>query len=136
MKRIAGPILALLALAACDGSTAPPPSAAAGSSSAAAVTDCGTFELGQGDGMPEAATRCLVEAVRDGSPARLQVTRPTTEGDPIPVTYTAGADGRVEVLTDSRQDKFGPQTITRQFCTGPTAPQLTFAQCAEPTPSG
>ena len=64
------------------------------------------------------------------------MTRPTTEGDPIPVTYTAGAGGRVEVITDSRRDNFGPRDITRQTCTGPvfTKHELTFAGCSEPAP--
>jgi hypothetical protein len=57
------------------------------------------------------------------------------EGDPIPVTYTAGADGRVEVITYSRQDKYGAQVITRQTCTGPTAPRSDFAQCSESAPT-
>ncbi|MET8150159.1 DUF4362 domain-containing protein [Actinoplanes sp. NPDC005259] len=99
------------------------------------MTDCGTFDLPQGDRLPEPAARCLVDAVQAGHPARLKVTRPTTEGDPIPVTYTAGAGGRVEVITDSRQDGFGARVITRQTCTEPTAaPELDFAQCSDPTP--
>lgn len=101
------------------------------------MTDCDTFNLSQGDRLPESAARCLVDAVQAGQPARLKVTRPTTEGDPIPVTYTAGADSRVEVITDSRQDGFGTQVITRQTCTEPTAtPELQFAQCSDPTMVG
>jgi hypothetical protein len=137
MKRFLAPVLAWLTLAACGGSGTSPQAAATGADpgSTVVVTDCGTFDLGQGDSLPEFAARCLVEAVRARQPARLHVTRPTTEGDPIPVTYTTGADGRVEVVTDARQDRFGAQVITREICTGPIAAhQLAFAQCSEPTP--
>jgi hypothetical protein len=128
-KRILVMAVACVALAACgEPSSSPQPAAP----SASAVTDCGTFTLSQGERLAEQAARCLVEAVQAGRPARLKVTRPTTEGDPIPVTYTAGADGRIEVVTDSRQDEFGEQTITRATCTGPVAtPGLDFADCAQ-----
>ncbi|GIF43522.1 hypothetical protein Axi01nite_78330 [Actinoplanes xinjiangensis] len=91
--------------------------------------------MSQGEELPESATRCLVEAVKTGYPAHLKATRLTTEGDPTPVTYAGGVDGRVEVVTDSRQDGFGTPGITRQICTGPVAlPELDFDQCSEPTP--
>ena len=134
MKRILGPVLASLTLAACGGSDASPKVTATGTdpSSAIVVTDCGTFTVPQGGRLPESAARCLVEAVQARHPARLKVTSPTTEGDPIPVNYTAGADGRVEVVTDSRQDRFGSRVITRETCTGPIAArQLDFAECSE-----
>jgi hypothetical protein len=95
------------------------------------VRDCGTFTLDQGEAFPAGAGRCLVEAVRQGRSAWLKVTRPTTEGDPIPVAYIARADGRVEVVEDTREDAWGEQTITREICTGPavTANGLEFAGC-------
>nr|WP_221379614.1 hypothetical protein [Actinoplanes polyasparticus] len=101
-----------------------------------AALDCGTFVLGQGDKPPESATRCFVDAAQAGHPARLKVTRPTVEGDPIPVTYTAGADGRTEVLTDSRQDGFGPKQITREICQGPSVAEfgIKFNRCTPPAP--
>lgn len=124
MKWFPGALSACLALVACGG---PDPSP-----QASGATDCGTFTLSQGEQFPEAAARCLIDAASAGRPARLQVTRPTVEGDPIPITYTSGEDGRVEVVTDSRQDKWGQQVITRETCTGPTAaPELTFAQCSD-----
>jgi hypothetical protein len=101
------------------------------------VTDCGTFKLSQGERLPESAVRCLVEAVQARRPARLMQTRPTVEGDPIPVTYVADTDGRVEVITDSRQDAFGSRIVVRQTCTGPARGgpgQLDFAECSAPAP--
>ena len=137
MRRLWGPALASLALAACDGSNvAPHVTAATADQSSVVVTDCGTFDLPVGEGLPDAAARCLIEAVQAGHSARLTVTRPSVEGDPIPVTYTAGADRRVEVRTDLRQDRFGARVVTRQTCTGPvfTGRGLDFGRCSESTP--
>jgi hypothetical protein len=107
-------------LAACDRPLDGGPMIAAPSDrvSPDATTDCGTFTLGQGEHLPADAAQCLISAARTGRPAKLAVTRPTTEGDPIPMTYTA-RDGKVEVLTDTRADNFGPKTLTLQTCTGP-----------------
>jgi hypothetical protein len=93
--------------------------------------DCGAFDLGLADHLPATAARCLIDAAKAGRPARLKVTRSTDEGDPIPVTYTARADGSVEVLTDTRQDAFGDQKITSETCTGPSAADygIDFAAC-------
>ena len=103
------------------------------------VTDCGVFTLGQVADLPDHAGRCLVDTVRAGNPARLRVTRPSTEGNPVPVTYTAGTDGRVQVVTDMRQDPFGGRVVTTQTCTGPRwgERRLTFDHCTDssPTPS-
>ncbi|MCO8269847.1 DUF4362 domain-containing protein [Actinoplanes sp. TRM 88003] len=98
--------------------------------------DCGTFVLGQGEKLPDTAARCFVDAAQAGHRARLAVTRPTVEGDPIPVTYTSGTDGRTEVITDSRQDGFGPKEITRQTCQGPAVADysITFTRCTQPAP--
>jgi hypothetical protein len=143
-KRLLGPAFAWLALAACtgrdtsnEGATArADASTARADASSSAVVDCGTFNLSQGEGLPDSAFRCFIEAVQARRPARLKETRPTIEGDPIPVTYVATADGRVQVTTDTRQDHFGNQGITRKTCTGPTAAEgwLRFAQCSEPAP--
>ena len=136
MRRTLVPALASLLLAACGGADTSPRVAATGPGpSSAAVTDCGTFHLSQGEDLADSASRCLLDAVQAGRPARLKVTRPSTEGDPIPTTYTARSDRRVEVITDSRQDKFGAQVITRAICTGPSAaPWLEFAECSESSP--
>jgi hypothetical protein len=134
-----GPVLALMALAACGGPGASPqvPADSARPRSAA-VTDCGTFRLSQGDSLPTSAVQCLVEAVHARHPAELRATSPSVEGDPIPVTYIAGTDGRVEVITDFRQDNFSSKIRTRMTCAEPTLtpdrPTVTFALCSEPTP--
>ena len=130
MKRILAATAACTALAACGGPAPAPQPISPGAEPSATVvlTDCGTFDLPQGERLPGAAGQCLVDAVEAGRPARLKVTRPTVEGDPITVTYAAGADGRVQVVNDATQDKFGSQTITRRTCTGP---ELDFAECSE-----
>ena len=85
----------------------------------------------------EAAYRCFIEAVGSLRPAHLKETRLTGEGDPIPVTYIADAQGRVEVTTDSRSDKFGTRAVRRQMCSGPVARagHLRFANCAKTQPA-
>ncbi|MFI5891033.1 DUF4362 domain-containing protein [Actinoplanes sp. NPDC051513] len=119
-------ILASFALFACGN-----PAPAAPAPTPGGTTDCGAFDLGMGMGLPDDAARCLVEAARAGRPARLVVTRSTTEGDPIPVTYTTRADGKVDVVTDSREDAFGQQEITSETCTGPAVGQygIDFTTC-------
>jgi hypothetical protein len=94
--------------------------------------DCGTFVLSQGGRTPEAAYRCFIEAVGSGRLARLKETAPTTEGDPIPVTYVGDSHGKVEMTTDSRQDRFGTRNVLRYSCSGPTAEQtwMTFKKCS------
>jgi hypothetical protein len=135
MKRILGPALAGVTLAACGPPQSSPQVTTTGAESSAVVTDCGTFDVPQGSGLPDSAARCLVDAVQAGHPARLKETRLSSEGDPIPVAYTASDDGRVELITDLRQDRFGPRIITRQTCSGPIAtPGLHFAECSDPTP--
>lgn len=137
MKRMLGAVLALLALAACGGPSASPQVAAdRPEPSAAAATDCGTFHLTQGDRLPTSAVQCLVEAVEAQHPARLEATSLSVEGAPIPVIYVAGADGKVEVITDFRQDGFSDKIRTRMTCTEPTltpgGPTISFTRCSEP----
>ncbi|MBM0226848.1 DUF4362 domain-containing protein [Micromonospora sp. ATA51] len=99
--------------------------------------DCGAVSLGQGDTPPPASLRCFLDAVHDHTPARLLITAPTVEGDPITTSYLAGADGRVEVITDARADHYGSGRVERQTCTGPTDDQghwLSFATCSTPEP--
>lgn len=109
-----------------------PPSASAGApgtpSAAAGAIDCGTFSLDQGGRLPATAITCLIDAVRQRKPARLQVTRPTVEGDPIITGYAARPDGLVEVTRDASKDRFGGGAgITRELCSGP-APEGDFVR--------
>lgn len=132
-KRLLGVVLILSALAGCSGEARSDEGLTVPAATRSpAITDCGTFNLSHGEGLPDSAVQCLLEAVGARRPARLIETRPTVEGDPIPVTYVAHADGRVEVITDSRQDRFGNQMIERRMCVGPSSDQgrLSFAQCS------
>lgn len=97
--------------------------------------DCGTLILGQGQEMPADAVKCVVEAVEARQAARLVVTFPTVEGDPVTTSYAVAVDGRVEVTTDARADRFGSGRVERQTCTGPTVQKgdvLSFATCSSP----
>jgi hypothetical protein len=151
-----GLLLALSLLVACgkpavlvrppkDGSSATPTANPAGRTASGAAhrnaarnaiprahVDCGTFVLSQGGRTPEAAYRCFIEAVGSGRLARLKETALTTEGDPIPVTYVGDSLGKVEMTTDSRQDRFGTKNVLRYICSGPTAEQtwMTFKKCS------
>jgi uncharacterized protein DUF4362 len=137
MKRIALVVLASGCLMGCTPAAPDVPDTRDTPASAApAVADCGTFTMKQGERFPGDGARCLIEATQAGRPALLRVTRPTVEGDPIHFTYEA-RDGRVEVVTDSREDGFGAKEVVSHACTGPTFKdeQLDFATCSEPSPA-
>ncbi|RIW41809.1 hypothetical protein D3H59_24730 [Micromonospora endophytica] len=87
-----------------------------GSTGGVAGTDCGVFDLRQGERLPESAVRCLVEAAAAGEPARLRQTRPSVEGDPIVTVYTVDDRGLVQLVIDSRADSNGSGEIRRQDC--------------------
>ncbi len=135
-KRVLGLVLMSVALAGCAVTDASGDVPAPADTRPSVVTDCGTFDLDQRQGLPDSAMRCFVDAVAAGRSVHLKETRPTVEGDPITVIYRADAQRRVDVITDSRQDRFGTRIISRQTCTGPVpAPgQLSFTHCSEPTP--
>lgn len=89
-KRLLGAALVSLALTACSAPDASSEGATIRTNAnSAAVTDCGTFNLSQGEPLPDSAIRCFIEAVQARHPAQLKETRPTIEGDPIPVTRQA-----------------------------------------------
>jgi hypothetical protein len=98
------------------------------------VIDCGAVDLELIDPLPTVAAQCLTGAVEQGVVARLSITANTDEGDPIITTYHSGRDGRVEVVTDTRQDQFGPRRITVETCTGITATKRSFdfKECTTP----
>ena len=97
--------------------------------------DCGALVLRQGQEVPASVLRCVIEAAGARQPARLVITRPTIEGDPITTSYAVAVDGRVEVTTDARADRFGSGQVKRQTCTRPTVQHdhwLGFATCSTP----
>lgn len=87
-----------------------------------AESSCGVVRLGQGERVPEPAWSCLDAALGAGRAASLVVTRPTTEGDPIVLTYRVGGDVQgMEIVTDDRADQFAApdaRGLHRELCTG------------------
>jgi hypothetical protein len=134
MRRILLPVALLGLAAACDSPAAGPPDPAP--SPAAAVVDCGTFDRKQREGFPAEGSTCLIDANKARKPAYLKVTMPSTEGDPIITTYNSGVDGKVEVITDTRHDNFGPKQITRETCDTPTPLKnwVELHNCTTPVP--
>jgi hypothetical protein len=140
---VAGTITAtVFGVAAVGGgsATSPPPVQASptiNSSAVAVETDCGSHVLQQAEKLPAAVIACLLDAVTAKRPARLAVTLPTIEGDPIQVLYVTDTSGAVYVTTDSRQDTYGDRNVTRQTCTGPFADhgRIRFARCSSPAPA-
>ena len=134
MRRLLLPVALLGFAAACDSPDAGPPDPA--SSPAAAVVDCGTFDRKQREGFPAEGSGCLIDANKARKPAYLKVTMPSTEGDPITTIYNSGVDGKVEVITDTRQDKYGPKQVTRETCDTPTPLKnwVELHNCSTPVP--
>lgn len=136
-RRIVAPAFVLL-LAGCAVQTIPTPGPVSPLSLPTigpGARDCGTLVLRQGQEVPADAARCVIEAVEARQPARLIVTSPTDEGDPITTSYTVAVDGRVEVTTDSRADRYGAGNVERRTCTEPTVQKggwLSFATCSPP----
>ncbi|MFC7550355.1 hypothetical protein [Plantactinospora sp. GCM10030261] len=125
-----------------------PPATGPATTTEAVVADCGTFALDQGERLPAGAVSCFVDAAGTGRPARLTVSTPTAEGDPITESYAADAAGRITVVIDTRRDRYGSPGVSRRTCTGPAAggdhapdaltgfsPWLAFDSCSEPTVS-
>jgi hypothetical protein len=133
--RLTGVRRAILGLVLLLGGCAPPvePRAPITVATPAGTVDCGTATVGQLEAPPAAMVDCFVVAAGRGQPARLVITRPTTEGDPTTAVYVVRADGRVEVVTDARLDAYGTGELTRDVCTGATVGEdgfLTLATCA------
>jgi len=136
---LALPLVLALSAAACAGPVPPakePYTSATPAftlpSLAAGETDCGVFDIEQGQGLPETAMRCVIDAAAQGRSARLQEKRPTIEGEPIFSVYRVKATGAVEVTRDTTHDSYGNQGIVTETCTGPYASHgiLMFAKCA------
>ena len=126
-----GVLIVLLALSGCADSDPKAPDLEPVAKLAPGVKDCGVITVAQGEKVPASATACFVETVQGGHAARLIVTQPTTEGDPIVVTYSAAANGRIKVDTDTRADQYGTGRIEHQICTGATAKshEIDFDHC-------
>ena len=73
------------------------------------VADCGSTQVRQGKELaPSAASRsCFERARARGDEARLSLTYPTTEGDPIHDHFLLAGDGRVRLYEDATEDAFG-----------------------------
>jgi hypothetical protein len=86
----------------------------------AAPRNCGRYELAHDP--PSSAergqNRCLLDAIDAGEPATLVVTRATIEGDPITTTYRALDGGAIELVVDTTDDRYGPQTVSTLQCEG------------------
>jgi len=68
--------------------------------------------------------------VRARTVATLSVTMSTVEGDPIRTTYRSRTDGRVDVVTDGRKDRYGPRKVTTRVCLAGEHPEtLEFGTC-------
>jgi hypothetical protein len=128
---VAAPVLALSRREPQPPSTSSPPT-----TNAPTASDCGTYQLGQGEELPRSAIRCFEQALASGRPAVLTFSRPTTEGDPIVLTYRSDSTGRVDEIIDTTRDRWGPQRVVRRTCTGAVpGTMFTFTECSELTPT-
>lgn len=99
--------------------------------------DCGTVTLVQSRTPGAGSLACFLDAVAAGQSVHLTIVRPTVEGDPIATTYRADRSGSIEVITDSRQDRFGSGQVEYQVCEEPSVGEdgfLTFVRCSEAVP--
>jgi hypothetical protein len=65
--------------------------------------------------------RCFVTAFRRGARATLITLRATVEGDPITMYYRVLGARRMEMIVDTREDRYGPRGWFRNICTGVSA---------------
>ncbi|MFF3352409.1 hypothetical protein ACFYWN_07110 [Streptomyces sp. NPDC002917] len=85
-------------------------------------SSCGKVSLAQGEEIQKQAVPeivCLRRALKSGESAELKVTYPTVEGDPIREYYRLTPQGRLEVYTDSTDDRY-------------TDRKWSFAECYTP----
>ncbi|MGY1730926.1 hypothetical protein ACI798_05345 [Geodermatophilus sp. SYSU D01045] len=115
-------LLTALACAAC----APSAGAPAAFTDRDALPACPAQDLGQGERVAADALACLA-----AGEAELEVTRPTTEGDPVTSWYRArpGLPG-LEVFVDGSRDRFGTGDWLRLDCPAATSPE-DLGDCAE-----
>ncbi|MGW9023730.1 hypothetical protein ACWGQ5_05725 [Streptomyces sp. NPDC055722] len=90
--------------------------------SRAEFSSCGEVSLDQGEEIKKKAVReitCLRRALKSGDSAELKVTYPTVEGDPIREYYRLTPQGRLEVYTDSTDDRYSDQKWSFAKCYTP-----------------
>jgi hypothetical protein len=83
---------------------------------ALAAISCGEEVTGQDGPLNVAARECFWAAYEQRRPAEFRTTRPTIEGDPVTWAYRIREDGAVEVMVDSRLDKFSNRGIEFLEC--------------------
>ena len=66
--------------------------------------------------MNEDGRRCLLTAFEAGVPATFVIRATTIEGDPFTRSYVVRGVGVVDIITDSRADRFGASGIVTQRC--------------------
>ena len=81
-----------------------------------AATFCGEEVAGHDGPLNVAARECFWAAYQQRRPAEFRTTRPTIEGDPVTWVYRIREDGVVELIVDSRQDKFSNRGIAFLEC--------------------
>ncbi|MBT2511573.1 hypothetical protein J7I98_38490 [Streptomyces sp. ISL-98] len=85
-------------------------------------SSCGKVSLDQGEEMQKQAVReivCLRRALKSGESAELKVTYPTVEGDLIREYYRLTPQGRLEVYTNSTDDRYSDQKWSFAECYTP-----------------
>ncbi|MGW3246659.1 hypothetical protein [Streptomyces sp. NPDC001070] len=85
-------------------------------------SSCGEVSLHQGEEIEKKAVReiaCLRRALTSGESAELKVTHPTVEGDPIREYYRLTPQGRLEVYTDSTDDRYSDRKWSFTECYTP-----------------
>ncbi|MFI8306853.1 hypothetical protein ACIF80_26130 [Streptomyces sp. NPDC085927] len=90
--------------------------------SRAEFSSCGEVSLAQGEEMQKQTGReivCLRRALKSGESAELKATYPTVEGDPIREYYRLTPHGRLEVYTDSTDDRHSDRKWSFAECYTP-----------------
>ncbi|MFJ2723021.1 hypothetical protein [Streptomyces sp. NPDC087437] len=80
------------------------------------------MSLDQGEEIKKKAVReiaCLRESLKSSKSAELKVTYLTVEGDPIREYYRLTAQGRLEVYTDSTDDRYSDRKWSFAKCYTP-----------------
>ncbi len=122
---------------------APGPGASIDPGSTAASTipggaiDCGTFDLAVGwptTFVPSPSMyRCLGDAFRAGTPARLVLSAQTdgNGGAPVTTTYLVTGQGIIHVTTDATRAVGRPPVVSTKDCRSldPTGPEPTVSNC-------